>query len=51
LLLQPRAVASLLPGAGRTPLSINISCPLDAQQQTRRTPRLRSINGTCKHTD
>ena len=37
--------------AGRTPLSINISCRHGAQQQTRRTPRLRSHDGTDRRTD
>jgi len=37
--------------AGRTPLSIDISCRHGAQQQTRRTPRLRSHDGTDEQTD
>ena len=41
-----RAAAPLLLGARRPPLSIDICCPHGAQQQTRRTPRLRSNNGT-----
>jgi len=32
--------------AGRPPLSIDIFCAYGAQQQTRRTPLLRSIDGT-----
>ena len=37
--LRSHAVARLLLGARRPPLSIDISCPHGAQQQTRRTPR------------
>ena len=33
------------------PLSIDISCTRGAQQQTRRTPLLRSIDGTDRQTD
>ena len=53
MLLRPRpcAAAPLLPGAGRPPLSTDISCPRSTQQQTRRTPLLRSINGTDRQTD
>jgi len=36
------AATPLLLGARRPPLSIDISCPHSAQQQTRRTPLLRS---------
>ena len=36
--------------AGRPPLSIDISCPPGAQQQTRRTPLLRSIDGIDRQT-
>jgi len=32
-------------------LSIDISCPQGAQQQTRRTPLLLSIGGTSRRTD
>jgi len=41
----------LLQGARRPPLSIDISCPHGAQQQTRRTPRLRSNDETDGRTD
>jgi len=41
----------LLLGARRPPLSIDISCPHGAQQQTRRTPRLRSNDGTDRQTE
>jgi len=37
--------------AGRPPLSIDIPCPHGAQQQTRRTPLLLSIDGTDRRTD
>jgi len=37
---ERRAAASLLADARRLPLSIDISHPYGAQQQTRRTPRL-----------
>jgi len=40
-----RAAAPLLLGARRPPLSIDISCPHGAQQQTRRTPMLMSSDG------
>jgi len=44
--VQPlRAAGPLLLGARRPPLSFDISCPHGAQQQTRRTPRLRSNDG------
>jgi len=33
------------------PLSIDISCPHGAQQQTRRTPLLLSIDGADRRTD
>jgi len=45
---ERRAAAPLLLGARRPPLLIDISCLHGAQQQTRRTPRLWSMNG---HTD
>jgi len=38
-------------GRPAPPPSIGISCPLGAQQQTRRTPLLRSIDGTDRQTD
>jgi len=44
--LRPRAAVPLLLGAQRPPLSIDISCPHGAQQQTRRTPLLWSNDGT-----
>jgi len=43
--LRHRAAAPLLLGAQRSPLSIDISSPHGAQQQTRRTPLLRSNDG------
>ena len=43
--VQHRAAAPLLLGAQRSPLSIDISSPHGAQQQTRRTPLLRSNDG------
>jgi len=48
-----RAAAPLLLGARRPPLSIDISCPHGAQQQTRRTPMLMSSDGrrTDRQTD
>jgi len=48
---ERRAAAPLLPRARRPPLSIDISCPRGAQQQTRRTPLLLSIDGTDGQTD
>jgi len=51
VVLQPRTAAPLLLGARRPPLSINTSCLHDAQQQTRRTPLLRSNDGTERRTD
>jgi len=45
---ERRAAAPLPLGARRPPLLIDISCLHGAQQQTRRTPRLWSMNG---HTD
>jgi len=48
---ERRAAAPLLPSARRPPLSIDISCPRGAQQQTRRTPLLLSIDGTDGRTD
>ena len=44
--MRVRAAAPLLLGARRPPLSIDISCSHGAQQQTRRTPLLRSNDGT-----
>jgi len=46
--LRSRAAALLLPGARRCrpALSIDIFCAYGAQQQTRRTPLLRSTDGT-----
>jgi len=52
--LQPRTAAPLLLGTRRppaSPLSINTSCLHDAQQQIRRTPLLRSNDGTDRRTD
>jgi len=46
-----RAAAQLLLDTRRPPLSINISRPHGAQQQTRRTPRMRSNDGTDRQTD
>jgi len=43
---ERRAAAPLLLGARRPPPLIDISCPYCTQQQTRRTPLLRSIDGT-----
>jgi len=40
------SAAPLLPGARRPQLSLDISCPHGAQQQTRLTPLLRSNDGT-----
>ena len=51
MLHERRAAAPLLLGARRPPLSIDISCPHGAQQQTRRTLLLRSNNGTDGRTD
>jgi len=48
---ERRAAAPLLLGARSLPLSIDISRPHGAQQQTRRTPQLRSIDGTDGRTD
>ena len=45
------AAMPLLLGAWHQPLSIDIRIPLGAQQQTRRTPLLRSIDGTDRRTD
>jgi len=45
------AAVPLLLGAWHQPLSIDIRIPLGAQQQTRRTPLLRSIDGTDRRTD
>jgi len=46
---ERRAAAPLLLGARRPPLSIDIPYPHGAQQQTRRTPLLRSNDGTDGH--
>jgi len=48
---ERRAAAPLLLGSRRPPLSIDISCPHGAQQQTRRTLVLQSNNGTYRRTD
>jgi len=48
---ERRAAAPLLLGARRLPLSIDVSRPHGVQQQTRCTPRLRSIDGTDRQTD
>jgi len=48
---ERRAAASLLLGARRAPLSIDISNPNGTQQQTRRTPLLRSNDGTDTRTN
>jgi len=48
---ERRAAATLLLGVRRPPQSIDTSCAHGAQQQTRRTPRLRSDDGTDKETD
>jgi len=49
--LDLRAAAPRLVGARRLPPSIDISRQHGAQQQTRRTPRLRSNDGTDRRTD
>jgi len=49
--LRSRAAAPLLLGARRPPLSIDISCPHGAQQQTLRTLLLLSSDGTDRQTD
>jgi len=41
----------LVRGAGDQQLSIDISCPHSAQQQTRRTSLLLSIDGRDRRTD
>ena len=46
-----RAAAQLLLCARRSPLSVDISCPHSAQQQTRHTPMLLSNDGTDSRTD
>jgi len=46
LAAEHRAAAPLLLGARHPPLSVDISCSRGAQQQTRRTPRLLSIDVT-----
>jgi len=46
-----RVAAPLLMGVRRLPLSIDISCPHGAQQQTRRTAQLQSNDGTDGRTD
>ena len=48
---ERRAAAPLLLGTRRLPLSINISRPRGARQQTRRTPRMLSSDGTDRQTD
>jgi len=55
---ERRAVAPLLVGARGAcrvrcvpPLSTDIACPQDAQQQTRRKPLVLSIDGTDRRTD
>jgi len=48
---ERRAAAPLLLGARRPPLSIDIFCQHGAQQQTGRTLRLRSNDGTENRTD
>jgi len=48
---ERRAAALLLLGARRQPLSIDISCPHGAQQQTRRTPLLWSNDGAGERAD
>jgi len=48
---ERRAAAPLLLGTRRLPLSINISRPHGAQQQTRRTLRLLSSDGTDRQAD
>ena len=45
------AAAPLLLSAGTCLLSIDMSCPHGAQQQTRRTPLLLSIDGTDRRTE
>ena len=49
--LRRRAAAPLLRSSRRPPLSIDIFCPRGAQQQTRRTPLLRSNDETDRRTD
>ena len=48
---ERRAAAPLLLGARSLPLSIDISRPHGAQQQTRRTPQRLSNDGTDGRTD
>ena len=48
---ERRVAAPLLLGARRPPLSIDTSCPHGAQQQTHRTPLMRSNDGTDRRTD
>jgi len=48
--LRLSPAAPLLLGTQRPPLSVDISCPHGDQQQTRRTPRLQSNNGTDRRT-
>jgi len=48
---ERRAATTLLLGARPPPLSVDISCPHGAQQQTCRTPRLRSNDGKDRRTD
>jgi len=47
---ERRAATPLLLDAQLLPLSIDISCPHGAQQQTHHTPRLRSNDGTDERT-
>ena len=46
-----RAVIGNVAAARRPQLSVNMSCPHDAQQQTRRTPLLLSTDETNRRTD
>jgi len=48
---ERRAAALLLLGARQQPLSIDISSPHGAQQQTRRTPLLWSNDGAGERAD
>jgi len=50
LLLRPRSATPLLLGTRRPPLSIDISYPRGAWQQTRHTQELPSIDGTDRQT-
>jgi len=51
LLSADRSTAGTVTAMRRRLLSIDISCPRDAQQQTRLRPLLLSINGTDRRTD